>query len=556
MIIVISHHPHPNHSSPFRPTLNLGIMPSLSKLSPLEWPSEVPTRVIECAGQVFWDMEAKRQGIACVTENGTHGHDAPDHTNGSAGEVSESKRYINLLTISLKKLQKLTYYQILGDLPLHATPDEVKKAYHKACLVYHPDKTGRGEEDEVFLTVKAAFDTLSDKAKRRAYDSQMPFDDTIPKGNESAEEFYEVYLPVFERNLRFDDRLNPDRNQPAPSGGKKNKGKRKSQPREPPKPPSLGDDSTPLDQVHAFYDYWIHFESWRDFSLEAAKLTNNQNFDADNVDSRYEKRFIQKEIDRKAKSLKKDEMARINTLVERAMAADPRLKRERQKEKEEKGRQEREKREREEREKRETEERAEREARDQKEREEREKAEREAVKAQKEKEKKALRKAKATFRKLVLAAHGTGKTHWNDMEIMYDDVEYLCEKLDAAQLSDLSEGLGGADSIEAPNLDGLDAIQSKIMMLKDGKSEQEIDSAVKASQEKRKATANGERHSPADVWTAEQDKQLQDGLAKYPASMEKNERWDKISEGVEGRSKKECVERFKAIREALKSPKN
>jgi DnaJ homolog subfamily C member 2 len=53
------------------------------------------------------------------------------------------------------------------------------------------------------------------------------------------------------------------------------------------------------------------------------------------------------------------------------------------------------------------------------------------------------------------------------------------------------------------------------------------------------------------LWTPEQDRQLQDALALYPASMEKNERWTAIAAAVPGQSKKSCVQRFKAIREAL-----
>jgi DnaJ homolog subfamily C member 2 len=57
--------------------------------------------------------------------------------------------------------------------------------------------------------------------------------------------------------------------------------------------------------------------------------------------------------------------------------------------------------------------------------------------------------------------------------------------------------------------------------------------------------------SKESSWTAEQDRQLQDALALYPASMEKNERWTAIAAAVPGQSKKSCVQRFKAIREAL-----
>lgn len=57
-------------------------------------------------------------------------------------------------------------------------------------------------------------------------------------------------------------------------------------------------------------------------------------------------------------------------------------------------------------------------------------------------------------------------------------------------------------------------------------------------------------------WTEEEDALLQEMLRKFPATIEKNERWKSIATGVTGRSKKECVERFKAIREAVKKGKN
>jgi len=49
---------------------------------------------------------------------------------------------------------------------------------------------------------------------------------------------------------------------------------------------------------------------------------------------------------------------------------------------------------------------------------------------------------------------------------------------------------------------------------------------------------------------------LQDALAKYPASMDKNERWTAIANAVDSKTKKQCVQRFKAIREALLQHKN
>jgi DnaJ family protein C protein 2 len=71
-----------------------------------------------------------------------------------------------------------------------------------------------------------------------------------------------------------------------------------------------------------------------------------------------------------------------------------------------------------------------------------------------------------------------------------------------------------------------------------------------------KPVANGNATTAdnnSDEWTEEQDKLLQDGLVKFPAGMEKNERWMNIAKCVPGKSKKDCVQRFKAIRDAIKS---
>jgi hypothetical protein len=47
---------------------------------------------------------------------------------------------IDLKTLSPKQLDKLSYYQILGNIKMHSTPEQIKKAFHRACLKYHPDK--------------------------------------------------------------------------------------------------------------------------------------------------------------------------------------------------------------------------------------------------------------------------------------------------------------------------------------------------------------------------------------------------------------------------------
>ena len=323
---------------------------TITPVSTLDWPTTpLKTARIERAGSSYLAYESRllnRRSFLHSSSYYQKQQNNGDTATTATSAVEAKKKEYDLLTMSERKLDKLNYYQVLHrNLPLHANADEIKKAYHKACLKYHPDKTGRGEEDRVFLLVKAAFDTLSDPVKRRSYDSTVDFDESIPKEGVEESQFYDVYGPVFARNLRFasfndpakqikdkepDSVTSPAGKKKKKKGGKKNdSGPKTKQESCPP----FGDDSTPLYQVHAFYDFWVHFESWRDFTLKASKETEH---DMDAADSRDEKRWMKQEIDRKLKKMKKEEMARINLLVERAMAADPRLKREKERERTEK----------------------------------------------------------------------------------------------------------------------------------------------------------------------------------------------------------------------------
>lgn len=61
------------------------------------------------------------------------------------------------------------YYEILG-IPKTATDDEIKKAYRQLALKYHPDKNKSSEAEEKFKLVAEAYEILSNKEKRAAYD--------------------------------------------------------------------------------------------------------------------------------------------------------------------------------------------------------------------------------------------------------------------------------------------------------------------------------------------------------------------------------------------------
>lgn len=61
------------------------------------------------------------------------------------------------------------YYQILG-LSKNSTPEEIKKAYRKLALEYHPDRNKTKEADAKFKEVTKAYEILSDPQKKQAYD--------------------------------------------------------------------------------------------------------------------------------------------------------------------------------------------------------------------------------------------------------------------------------------------------------------------------------------------------------------------------------------------------
>ncbi|XP_070564160.1 dnaJ homolog subfamily B member 4-like [Ptychodera flava] len=61
------------------------------------------------------------------------------------------------------------YYKILG-ISKGASEDEIKKAYRKMALKYHPDKNKAPDAEEKFKDIAEAYEVLSDKDKREIFD--------------------------------------------------------------------------------------------------------------------------------------------------------------------------------------------------------------------------------------------------------------------------------------------------------------------------------------------------------------------------------------------------
>lgn len=65
----------------------------------------------------------------------------------------------------------MDYYSILG-VNKQASQDEIKKAFRKAAMANHPDRTGG--DDTKFKQINEAYDTLKDPQRRAEYDNPKP----------------------------------------------------------------------------------------------------------------------------------------------------------------------------------------------------------------------------------------------------------------------------------------------------------------------------------------------------------------------------------------------
>lgn len=88
-------------------------------------------------------------------------------------------------------------YEVLGLEPSSwaeaPTEKEIKKAYRKLSLVYHPDKNSAEDAQEIFIEIANAYEILSDEARRKSYDYFVAHPDAHFTNEMNI--YYDTYAP-------------------------------------------------------------------------------------------------------------------------------------------------------------------------------------------------------------------------------------------------------------------------------------------------------------------------------------------------------------------------
>lgn len=101
-------------------------------------------------------------------------------------------------------MPKKDYYEILG-VNKNASVDEIKKAYRKLALKYHPDKGGTKEDETKFKEINEAYQILSDPQKRKQYDQFGHAGPTGPAGEYNWSDFAGGGFNTGGFNVNFED---------------------------------------------------------------------------------------------------------------------------------------------------------------------------------------------------------------------------------------------------------------------------------------------------------------------------------------------------------------
>ncbi len=84
------------------------------------------------------------------------------------------------------------HYAVLG-IASDASAEEVKRAYRRKALQFHPDRNAAAEAADRFRDVQEAYETLADASRRQAYDENRRRN-LLEQPLETAREIWKNYL--------------------------------------------------------------------------------------------------------------------------------------------------------------------------------------------------------------------------------------------------------------------------------------------------------------------------------------------------------------------------
>ncbi|KAF4098804.1 dnaJ homolog subfamily C member 21 [Onychostoma macrolepis] len=216
------------------------------------------------------------------------------------------------------------HYEVLG-VKRDASDDDLKKAYRKLALKWHPDKNLDNAEEaaEEFKLIQAAYDVLSDPQEKAWYDNHR---EALLKGGVSGEYqddsidllqfftvtcysgygddekgFYTVYRNVFETIVKEEMEHSKDEEEEEDQFT------------------SFGDSQSDYDTVvHLFYGYWQSFCTRKNFAWK-------EEYDTRQASNRWEKRAMEKENKKTRDKARKEHSELVRQLVAFVRKRDKRV---------------------------------------------------------------------------------------------------------------------------------------------------------------------------------------------------------------------------------------
>jgi len=366
----------------------------------------------EAAGRAFHERARVKLGLSAICEKelarkaSIAALDEAAMAMGADSVDFNAPEYKMKRTVKRGQKEFADHYGALGlaNVRYRATKEQILERHKYLTIQLHPDKCGIAQADDAgkekieqrFKAVLTAMETLTDKNRRREFDSVDAPEFKFPSDCKEGE-FFETFMPHFHLLERFSEI------QPVPI---------------------CDDPDASAEDVRKFYTFWgAKFKSWREFPHEKED-------DVETARDRRHRRTIESENQRLRAESKKRETTQIRDFIEAAQKYDPRCIKQR------------------------AEEKAQRESRRlgrtassmkmeediasqaaaeaaAKAAEEAAKADKEKAKKDLEKNKKALRKEKQRLRAIATSAQGASNMPSDD------DIEKLCEAMTVEKLDDI-----------------------------------------------------------------------------------------------------------------------